>query len=241
MWSWITGEDQPPAAVPPPGIIPELPTPKSENEFRDLVQQKGSLLLSLVGDPKWTPIDYLDEYGNISDIRLFEIQYENNPIAVVKAVATLKAPAETIFKLVQSSKIDIVKQFDKDLMEIRPIKDIGDSVEVVQTIYSAPFPVSNRDFIVVRGSRKESDGTFLSINTSVNVPGVQEIPDFVRGACLVAGWIIRPDGEQCHCMRVAQVDPRGWIPPFVVNLFKTKVAEGINDIRNLIATNTLKT
>jgi len=95
---------------------------------------------------------------------------------------------------------------------------------------------SGRDSCVLRCGKMEEDGTYVSVSTSINDKRLGETPGYVRAAVSVAGWIIRPadEGKKCDCIRIAQIDPKGWIPPWITNLFKRKAAEGIVEIQKLI-------
>jgi len=237
MWGWFASGE------PSEGLLPELPSPQSDEDFRNIVQQKMSNLFAVVASPKWTPMDF-NENGTPSDIKLWDLTTENESIGSVKTEVTLPVNPITIFKLVQSIDITEVKLFDKDLFSVTLLKEFKDSLQcqIVQTVYTAPFPVANREFIILRGGKKEEDGTYLSLNCSINFKGAHEIPGHVRGVCAIAGWIIKPleGGTKCQCIRVAQVDPKGWIPPMVVNLFKWKAAEGLVDIKKMVAEGKLK-
>jgi len=140
--------------------------------------------------------------------------------------------------LAQARDIQILRKFDKDILQLNLIQEFKDSMEIVQTVYSAPFPVAGREALVLRAGKKQEDGVYISVNSSINDARVPDTTGYVRAAVSVAGWIITPieDGTKSHCIRIAQIDPRGWIPPFLTNLFKRKTAEGLLDIQKLIAT-----
>jgi len=238
MWGWLTGENPTTTGTTETGFYPELPTPKTEPEFQQVFEDKVKLLTTLSQDPKWVQIDYVDTDGK-TDIKLYDMSIPDSAVSFVKTETTLNIAAKTLFRLVQSKLLATLKQFDKDLAAIKVVKEISSNLQILRTIYTAPFPVSDREFVVLRGGQTE-DGTFVSVNTSINYGNLIDLPSTVRGVCSVAGWIIRSiDENHSHCIRVAQVDPKGWIPPLVVNLFKHKAAEGVYDIKKLIESNTL--
>jgi len=176
----------------------------------------------------------------VLDMKLFDMVIENEPINCVKVVVTLNAPPDKIFSFIQSSDVKILQQFDKDLFDVKVIERFesdNNQLEICHVYYSAPFPVAWRDCVILRGVQKNSDGSVLSLNASINDARAEEPPSYVRAMVRIAGWIIKPtsDGKQSNCIRVAQIDPRGWIPALIVNLFKRKVAEGIISLDEVLS------
>eukprot|EP01103_Thecamoeba_quadrilineata_P005016 TRINITY_DN14871_c0_g1_i1.p1 TRINITY_DN14871_c0_g1~~TRINITY_DN14871_c0_g1_i1.p1 ORF type:complete len:249 (-),score=49.08 TRINITY_DN14871_c0_g1_i1:131-838(-) len=227
FWSYLGATNENPT--------PELPSPKTPEEYNHLIEEKGELMYSIIEDPRWTKIDFLEDDGSVSDVELSDLVFENNPLTFVRTRITYKISAERIFKLVQSKELEEIKLFDKDMTSMRILEDVSENLVVLFTTYEAPFPVATREFLVLRGGKKDAKGNYVSINTSIQYQDVPEEAGNVRGVLNVGGWIITPlDADSCRCTRVAQVDPKGWIPPFVVNLFKQKAAEGMVDIKRLI-------
>jgi len=164
----------------------------------------------------------------------------NEPINGVKSHAVLDASPETVARLVHSYDVKLLQQFDKDVYDIRKLQSYTDDLIVAQTLYSAPFPVAWRDAILLRSVIRLPDGTIQLINTSINDSRAEELSGYVRCYVKIAGWIIKPleDGKKSFCIRLAQIDPRGWIPPFVVNLFKRKLADGVISIDEVLRNQT---
>eukprot|EP01103_Thecamoeba_quadrilineata_P001207 TRINITY_DN11071_c0_g1_i1.p1 TRINITY_DN11071_c0_g1~~TRINITY_DN11071_c0_g1_i1.p1 ORF type:complete len:238 (+),score=54.61 TRINITY_DN11071_c0_g1_i1:44-757(+) len=215
-----------------------VPKPSSPDDFRQLFDEKTLLLYSLESDPRWTPIEYYEADGSVStDIELSDLIIENNALSFVRARTTLSTSAEALFKLVQANSLDDIKQFDRDMSTLKLIEEIQTSplVKVFYITYNAPMGVATREFLIAHGGKKDEKGNYISLSTSIEYKDTPVESGNVRGNLHVGGWIITPiDEKSCRCSRLAQVNPKGWIPPFVVNMVKHKAAEGLVDIRQLV-------
>ena len=108
--------------------------------------------------------------------------------------------------------------------------DVQTQLELL--MYKRFWPVSARDFLVVKHWRVEEDGSIIFLTFAP--PGDQDRPDcpkqsdFVRGAVQLAGWIVSPHGApaavatQSKCVYIASVDLGGSISSSIVNTLSSK-------------------
>eukprot|EP01065_Artemidia_motanka_P040743 TRINITY_DN515_c0_g1_i1.p1 TRINITY_DN515_c0_g1~~TRINITY_DN515_c0_g1_i1.p1 ORF type:complete len:568 (+),score=132.19 TRINITY_DN515_c0_g1_i1:59-1762(+) len=87
--------------------------------------------------------------------------------------------------------------------------------------YAAQSPtrlVTSRDFCNQRAWRNIDGNEFLVVNRSRPHPRCPDKKGFVRGSSICSGYLIRPHGRKsCSLTYIAQSDPKGSIPAWVVN------------------------
>jgi len=92
----------------------------------------------------------------------------------------------------------------------------------------------------VRFEQKKTnpDGTFFVWGTSINRNDTPQTSGYVRGVITVSGWVIEPvagDANASQVTRLFRIDPKGNIPTFAVNMFKTKAGLGLLAVRNFLS------
>lgn len=91
---------------------------------------------------------------------------------------------------------------------------------------------SLRDYVVLQTTRYiEESRRWIVVSTSISDEDGQrdahapKLRGAVRAECVVQGWVVEPFGPgKSYCTMIATTDPKGWIPLFLVNLMRTKVA-----------------
>jgi len=156
----------------------------------------------------------------------------------VKTEGTLKVSPETAFALVSETSMDSRKRWDTELLYYNVVDTIADNILLTHVGFKTPFPVTSRDFCAIRCSTEE-DGVRYIWGCSVISSAVPENAEgkFVRGMIIVSGFVFKPvDGEpdQCLITNVNQVDPKGWIPAWVVNLGKGKSLARMTGLKKLL-------
>ena len=104
---------------------------------------------------------------------------------------------------------------------------------MVYTAYDTPFGVTNREMLVARVIRKKDNKTY-ALTASVNDVNTPVKEGRVR-AVILSVWCLEAELEgQTTVTRILQLDPKGNIPTFVVNSYKTKPADGMALIRGIL-------
>eukprot|EP01126_Amoeba_proteus_P033785 TRINITY_DN3332_c0_g1_i1.p1 TRINITY_DN3332_c0_g1~~TRINITY_DN3332_c0_g1_i1.p1 ORF type:complete len:115 (-),score=17.65 TRINITY_DN3332_c0_g1_i1:99-443(-) len=103
--------------------------------------------------------------------------------------------------------------------------------------YQSPIPViiGARDFVLLRKRFNMQNTNYYQSDVSITYPPKPVDTYYVRGRVLSSGYVFEPlqEGGGCHVTYVAQVDPAGFIPSWVVNLGASKMAKRIADIQKL--------
>jgi len=214
--------------------IPKLePSDPSYNDFLEMAE-KGfeSMYKEFNLDEGWV------DYGEVDGIRVHSKDIPNEPIRCFRGKGIIHATAEVIrLHLVQ---LDLRPYWDEMFIGGSFLMEITESVRLVYYKFSAPWPVTSRDFVVCAGEKLLEDGTYLSVVHSVEREEFPDIEGFVRGYLSYSGFVVKPiendaDGRpRCEVTYLAQVDPKGWIPTLVVNLVNKDQPMCINKLRNAI-------
>eukprot|EP00008_Paramoeba_atlantica_P008432 CAMPEP_0201484346 /NCGR_PEP_ID=MMETSP0151_2-20130828/8536_1 /ASSEMBLY_ACC=CAM_ASM_000257 /TAXON_ID=200890 /ORGANISM="Paramoeba atlantica, Strain 621/1 / CCAP 1560/9" /LENGTH=362 /DNA_ID=CAMNT_0047867977 /DNA_START=123 /DNA_END=1211 /DNA_ORIENTATION=- len=110
---------------------------------------------------------------------------------------------------------------------------------VASYLYSAPWPVSYRDFVVVASEAIRDNGLFIAGAHSVEH---EDFPatEHVRGTIYSSGFVIKPlptteEGiPQCQVWYTGTIDPAGWIPVSVSNIVNSSQPMNLAKLRDLI-------
>lgn len=109
-----------------------------------------------------------------------------------------------------------------------------DDYHVRYQCYSVVWPISNRDFVLLRSQKRGGDGVIHAWDVSTESEKMPEQKGNVRGKVVCAGYCYVPTGEnECELTYVMCMDPAGSIPHMVVNAATGKVAKRVFDLSEL--------
>lgn len=190
------------------------------------------------GEDRWT---YVTEIEGCSMHK--RISGDDNPIHCVRTQATFPHTAAEIFSFIWS--LDNRRLWDEYIKEVKVIEDIQGcpapikEASVVYMSFSAPFPISHRDFCNLRAYKIEDDGTYVTTATSTTHPDVpSEVRGHVRGQLIIDGFWMTPNKENPNhtdLKYIAHLDPKGSIPFWAINLANRKVPMTMAALKNVMA------
>jgi hypothetical protein len=127
--------------------------------------------------------------------------------------------------------LEVYKNWDPDCLEIRPVSKVDDTLMVNFARFAVPYPLTERCFVLAKSIKRNPDGTILIVQASINHPDFKYDPNMVRGVVYVSGYLLTPADGKTKMVRITQLDPKGNIPTWVVNMFKGKAAKGVHQLR----------
>uniref|UniRef100_A0A8D0BST5 START domain-containing protein 10 n=1 Tax=Salvator merianae TaxID=96440 RepID=A0A8D0BST5_SALMN len=123
--------------------------------------------------------------------------------------------AETVYDVLHDTKYR--KKWDLNVIETHEIACLAQNADVGYYSWKCPKPLKNRDVVTLR-SWCVLDKSYIILNFSVKHPKYPPRKDFVRAVSLQTGYLVQPSGpDSCSLTYLAQVDPRGSLPKWVVN------------------------
>jgi len=217
----------------------ELPTPSQIEEYEKIAKEAKEGLLKLVkgGEEEgWIVLDFSStlEDGH-QDILLWENTKIVDVAGVVRATGLIKASPQEVFNIIAVFTFEERKKFDKELADFSVVKDVSSNIKVLRTLMNAPSPLAQREFITLSSWDFTPDIGGVYFGVSVNYP--YKTPSSIVRGVAKAMWLIVPvpgQPNQCMLTRMGQIDPKGMVPTFMVNLGKTKPANDIIEIRKIL-------
>ncbi|CAI5773636.1 START domain-containing protein 10 [Podarcis raffonei] len=123
--------------------------------------------------------------------------------------------AETLYDVLHD--IEYRKKWDTNVIETFDIGKLTVNADVGYYSWKCPKPLKNRDVITLR-SWLPMGNDFIIMNYSVKHPKYPPRKDMVRAVSIKTGYLIQGKGEKnCSLTYLAQVDPKGSLPKWVVN------------------------
>lgn len=124
-------------------------------------------------------------------------------------------PAETVYDVLHD--LEYRKKWDANVIETHDIARLADNADVGYYSWKCPKPLKNRDVVTLR-SWQILDQSYIIINFSVKHLKYPPRKDLVRAVSLLAGYLVQSTGPNSSILTyLAQVDPKGSLPKWVVN------------------------
>ena len=173
-----------------------------------------------------TDWDDLGEEDGVRGSQAFEGENQ-----IIRSIGIIKHTPEEIAVYLQDNTTK--KQWDGMLIASNPVKVFEGSFKIMYESFSAPWPVSNRDFVYACRTIERSDGLML-VGKSIDA-GVPEKDGLVRGEVIASAFYLKRIGENLtEVTYIVSVDPKGMIPKFIVNLVGKKQCSNVNKIRDAL-------
>jgi len=178
-------------------------------------------------------------------IKIFLKNVEENPIKSAKAHGIIKQSPQAIITVIED--LITYKEVDKMFQEGKVVEHFNELNEIIYSLYSSGYMlVANRDFCYFENRKKDPDGTITISCFSVEHPDCPEVDSVVRGHIFFSGWLLRPikptgtpekvlkhaNETWTETVFLAQVDPKGWLPIYLINQASQEVGSSIQNIRD---------
>eukprot|EP01121_Diplochlamys_sp_Union-15-3_P009116 TRINITY_DN2461_c0_g1_i1.p1 TRINITY_DN2461_c0_g1~~TRINITY_DN2461_c0_g1_i1.p1 ORF type:complete len:260 (-),score=56.09 TRINITY_DN2461_c0_g1_i1:22-747(-) len=218
-------------------FYPELPTPKTKEDFIEITKTAYKQMMSINDEYMQDDGGYeAVSFPTAPDIQIWVKQLEDSSAPCIVTVGDLPATANEIKEIVLASDIKEIQKWNPECLDKKVLKEVGDGIQVIYLQVKAQFPVSNRDACVLSRVIVEDDGRIVICTTSINYESCSAVNGFVRSVSKVSGWILDPlDGGKCMVTRMLHTDPKGLLPTFLLNFFKTRPAQSLVFLREILA------
>lgn len=168
--------------------------------------------LSLFAEESW--LELLDKDG----IKVFSQKIPDSDILAFKATGTLKAPIEQIMEVLR--KVEISSEWLPDTKIKYTVRELSDLEAITYSVTYLPWPFSDRELLLHNRLRLDRQRKYLVVDTfSVEDSSHPVGTNNVRAYMEIGRTFIRPvDNQHTEILFAFLLDPRGYIPAWVVNL-----------------------
>lgn len=213
----------------------ELPTLFDGNSNDDLymntvINTKKLIYEWLTGDAGWEII------SETSDTVVEQLKLDNTSFHVVRAHKQLKnIDVNKLIRATNCNSFEEKNELYEDLIQFKVVKQLDDSTNICYSQYKTPFGTMNRDFVSLRNFVKLDQYSYLLVNQAVNYEPIKFNKNFVRGVN-TSGRLIKVDPlnpTTVDVITVDYVDPKGSVPAFIINKFKTRTGDRLKKMEQL--------
>ncbi|SEI38967.1 START domain-containing protein [Dyadobacter sp. SG02] len=151
-------------------------------------------------------------------IKVYARSVPDSKIKAMKAESVLDAGVDEVLALLLDVKA--AERWVCHTKSCKLIKKVSDTELFYHTEVSLPWPLDNRDFVTHLKIIKHENSDVVTVEAPA-VPGVVPVREgVVRINASVNRWLIRPlPNGKVWVEYTLQVDPGGYIPAHVVNMF----------------------
>jgi len=194
---------------------------QGEEKLRELLELESSA-------EEW------EDLGVTNEVESCRLYRPETGYYVLKGVGDIAESPETI--LVLMTDVSRKGEWDEMFVEGRVVASLSERDRLSYQHFSAPWPVSHRDFVYLSLSRPLEDGSIVSLGFSVQTSLVPEVRGLVRGHIYLAGFIFRRlDPKLTRVTYIVHLDPKGSIPTMIINQSQKKQTQNISRLRNCLA------
>jgi hypothetical protein len=170
------------------------------------------------GSSGWQKISDLD------DIQVYKKEITDRPLIALKGETVLNFPIEKVATVMD--QIEKQPQWVPYLLEARQLRQISFYERLIYTCSRSPWPVKDRDFLAHSSVEVDQKREKITVRMrSVEGHEVAVRTDRVRGdlsSCIIVVQSLE-GGQKTYFSIEILVDPKGWIPKWVVNLVQRKL------------------
>ncbi|XP_057667300.1 START domain-containing protein 10-like isoform X1 [Diorhabda carinulata] len=176
------------------------------------------MLKTLVDDDT----DWKLEYHKVNETKVWTKTTPNTSFKMVKVQTVFQdISANTLFDVLHDPGYR--KEWDEHMQASVEIGYLNPNNDVGYYALSCPAPVKNRDFVLQR-SWLDMGSEKLILNHSVQHKDYANRKGYIRAISHLTGFVIRDGSNGCFLGYVSQTDPRGKLPPWLVNKITQKFA-----------------
>ncbi|MEO5681730.1 MAG: START domain-containing protein [Chitinophagaceae bacterium] len=154
-------------------------------------------------------------------IKVYTKKMDNSPLKAVRVVCTLNTSLSTL----TAALLDIKGSTDwvYETRKASLLKQLSPSELIYYSEVQIPWPVSNRDFIILLTVSQDPRTKVVTVAGHNKPDYLPEVKNIVRIQKSYSKWLITPLSKgQVKIEYDLQVDPGGNVPAWLINMFAAK-------------------
>ena len=110
------------------------------------------------------------------------------------------------------------------LKESRVLKKISDTEQIEYSLFDAPWPASDRDFVYRQKIQNKNEDEIIYETELAQTELMPEVDGVVRAELIESKYTLTMINEnQTYVEFVFYADPKGWVPNWVVNVIQKRL------------------
>ena len=188
------------------------------------------LLLNIQQTTLAQQIQQWQQVNDDDGIQVYTIDIPNTDIVKAKAIIEIKSPLIRIRQ--ELDDIDSRHEWVPFLKQSKLIIVNSATKRLEYSLFAAPWPASNRDFVYsLQLVKKSSDQLIYKIH-SVSTDAMPENVNNIRGEIFESVYTLTKINENLTRVELSyHADPKGWLPSWIVNIIQRVLPYKI--LRNL--------
>lgn len=204
----------------------ELMTPTTNDDFLELGKQ------SVIEKSNWFNSTNWTFFQEVDGVVLEEQPMVGSNISTIKGTVVLNgSDLNKLSNNLFCSTYEITKKTYDELINSTEVLRINDNNMVTHSQFQSPFGVTNREFVSLKTRVVLENGDHLITTHSINYEPIPFSYGFVRGVVKSGILISKLNDNKLKVTKIEHVDPKGWIPSTVINMFKSKVGNRLNGMQ----------
>jgi len=156
-------------------------------------------------------------------ITVFSQRLKESGLLAFRAEAVLEAPVGQMMEVLR--RVDITDEWMPDTREKYILQENSDLDVITYSLNTVPFPFADREMVLRNSVRLDRERKYLVLDIySVKFDGQPVKKGAVRSHMHCGEMNVRPISERrTEVSMLLYVDPKGFIPPWLVNMFQKKL------------------
>merc|ERR1712000_558834 len=136
-------------------------------------------------------------FADVEGIRIDELAIQNTPIHVIRATAVVCIDMDAMLRSFTEGGLAERQKVSAEIIDHEKLYQHPDRVDmyISYSAFSAPFGVSNREFLTLRDVFNLEDNSILIVSQSINMEKKPYVPDRVRATTRSARYFVPLEKE----------------------------------------------
>jgi len=187
-------------------------------------------VMKTAADPNWKSLK------KKADHEIFWMRSDEYPFVFVKGEGVVDATMQEVYDFLQD--FNQASSIDPMFKEGKIASILGGTHVLVYAAFYMPPMISSRDFVFHGYDAILENGVGVSVGRSVEHGSLPERHGYVRASINTSGYIykaVEGDPSKTHVQYIVNVDPKGWLPVWIVNLAASDQGSNIKRVQEHFA------
>jgi hypothetical protein len=198
------------------------------NDYTDLFNSSINEVLPIVNSDGWTKL------ATTNGVLIEEKSIDNSEVTLIRTSYMLQnVNLDKLIKHIHNPTHEERKLVYTKLKDHHTLQTFDEHMVVAKSQFNTPYPVVDREFVALRSKKLLYSGQYLISIRSIHRPDQLLTADHVRGTSNSNIYVSPQENNTVKIVSVDHVDPKGWLPGYLVNSFKETAGEWLNNLEHV--------